>query len=127
MTSLSSYSQSFPGLPSGGMGRFFLFCRIIKKCIEDNVSSSFWDYFGRFSVKIPGVICFADITPEILSRKLAQKNPKIGRTCLSRHLLKCRKVKKFRHQKGMLAITSLFYFPSLLLYFYNQRVLNVAL
>jgi len=37
----------------------------------------FWDYFGRFSIKISGVIYSGDITPEILSRKSAQKNPKI--------------------------------------------------
>jgi len=38
----------------------------------------FWDYFGHFSIKISGVIYSGGITPETLSRKLAQKNPKIN-------------------------------------------------
>ena len=37
-----------------------------------------FDYFGRFSIKISGVIYSGDITPEILSRKSAQKNQKSG-------------------------------------------------
>jgi len=49
-------------------------------------SSFFWDYFGRFSIQIAGVIYEVDLIPAIWSRKTAQKNPKSDRTLVSKEV-----------------------------------------
>ena len=52
----------------------------IRTCSNSKVLSIFGIILADFRLKFQGLYTIVDMTPEILSRKAAQKNPKIDRT-----------------------------------------------
>ena len=63
-------------------------------CSQTKGSSIFGIILAAFRLKFQGSYTDVDITPEILSRKSAQKNPKIDRTLVCKHPLSRKSAQK---------------------------------